>query len=144
MWKFRSITLAASGTVLRRILRLGQSLAEEIELRLSSNVCHGCAGVGGVVASTLVLCLFCFRNFKARGLFCPRICSVFFRLKKIAQPKSWELCFIFLDFLRTSSPGGSLSDSSGGLLWRGEGGARIYRGFCNKDKVVRTSKVTIN
>ena len=34
----------------------------------------------------------------------------------------------------------SLSDRSERLLPRGEGGARIYRGFC---KIVRKSKITV-
>ena len=38
------------------------------------------------------------------------------------------------------SPGGSLSDSSEGLLQRGREGARVYRSFCNKEQVVGTSK----
>ena len=33
----------------------------------------------------------------------------------------------------------SLSDCSEGLLWRGNGGARVYRSFCNKNQVVGTS-----
>ena len=49
--------------------------------------------------------------------------------------------YVLLDGLAEDlSPGGSLSDSSEGPLLRGEGGARIYRSFCNKDRVVRTSK----
>ena len=39
-----------------------------------------------------------------------------------------------------SSPGGSLSYGSEGLFQRGKEGARTYRGFCNKNQVVRTSK----
>ena len=38
------------------------------------------------------------------------------------------------------SLGYSLSESSGGLLGRGEGGTRMHRSFCNKEQVVRTSK----
>ena len=38
------------------------------------------------------------------------------------------------------SPGDSLSDSSEGLLQRGKVGVKIYRGFCNKNQVVGTSK----
>ena len=40
------------------------------------------------------------------------------------------------------SLGGRISDSSEGLVQRGEGGARIYRNFCKKKKnqVVKTSK----
>ena len=37
------------------------------------------------------------------------------------------------------SPGDSLSASEG-LFQRGNGEARIYRSFCNKKQVVRTSK----
>ena len=36
------------------------------------------------------------------------------------------------DFLRTSSPGSSLSDSCEGLLQKGKGGAKIYKHFYNK------------
>ena len=38
------------------------------------------------------------------------------------------------------SLGGSLSDSSEGLLLRGKGGARMHRSFCSEKKVVRASK----
>ena len=38
------------------------------------------------------------------------------------------------------SPGHSISDCSEGPLQRGKGGARIYKSFCNKIQVVRTSK----
>ena len=48
--------------------------------------------------------------------------------------------FYSLDFLRTSSLGGGLSDCSERLLWRGKGGARVYRSFCDKDQVAGTSK----
>ena len=48
--------------------------------------------------------------------------------------------FYLVDFLRTSTPGGSLSDSSEGWFWRGKGGTRIYRSFSNKNQVVGTSK----
>ena len=48
--------------------------------------------------------------------------------------------FYLADFLRTSSPGHSLSDSSEGLLPRGKEGGGIYKGFCNKDQVVGTLK----
>ena len=48
--------------------------------------------------------------------------------------------FYLAEFLRTSSSGGSLSDNSEGLLWRGEEGAQIQRGFCNRDQVVGTSR----
>ena len=37
-------------------------------------------------------------------------------------------------------PRNSLSDSSEEVLWRNEGGIRIYRNVCNKDQVVRTSE----
>ena len=40
--------------------------------------------------------------------------------------------FYSVDFLRTSNQGGSLADSSEGLLQGGQGGTRVYRGFCNK------------
>ena len=39
------------------------------------------------------------------------------------------------------SLGHSISDGSKGLVRSGKGGSRIYMGFCNKDQVVRTSKV---
>ena len=39
------------------------------------------------------------------------------------------------------SPGHGISDSSEGLLQMGKGGVEIYMSFCNKDQVVRTSKV---
>ena len=41
--------------------------------------------------------------------------------------------FYLADLLRSSSPGGILSDSSTGLLPRGKGGTRIHS-FCNKDQ----------
>ena len=59
--------------------------------------------------------------------------------EKKAQPKSWELCFIW----QTSwwcKPGTALSDHSEGPLQRGKGGARVYRSFYNKHQVVGTSK----
>ena len=48
--------------------------------------------------------------------------------------------FYLVNKIEDLSPGCSLSDSSKGLLQRGQGGAGIYRGFHNKDRVVRTSK----
>ena len=48
--------------------------------------------------------------------------------EKKAQPKSWELCFIW----QTSwwcQPGTALSDHSEGALQRGKGEARVYRSF---------------
>ena len=48
--------------------------------------------------------------------------------------------FYLTDFLRTSSPGDSLSGSSQGLLWKDKGESKIYRVFCNKDWVGRISK----
>lgn len=42
------------------------------------------------------------------------------------------------------SPGYHLSDSSDRLPWRGKEVARIYRSVCNKDQVVRASKITAN
>ena len=48
--------------------------------------------------------------------------------------------FYSLDFLRTSSLGGGLSDCSDRLLWRGKAGARVYRSFCDKDQVAGISK----
>ena len=39
----------------------------------------------------------------------------------------------------------SLSDSSEGLLWRGMGGARIYRSFSNNNKKTpEYQKITVN
>ena len=38
------------------------------------------------------------------------------------------------------SQGHGISDSSEGLLQMGKGKVEIYRSFCNKDQVVRTSK----
>ena len=48
--------------------------------------------------------------------------------------------FYSVDKTEDLSPGHSISDSSEGLLQRAKGGARIYRNFCNKDQVVRTSR----
>ena len=48
--------------------------------------------------------------------------------------------FYMVDLLRTSGPGDSISDNSERLLCGGDGGARIFKSFCNKDQVVRTSK----
>ena len=42
--------------------------------------------------------------------------------------------FYSVDFLRTSSPGDSLSDGSEGLLPRVKGGARMYRSFVTKSR----------
>ena len=47
---------------------------------------------------------------------------------------------LFSRFSEDLSPEDSLSDCSEGLLRRGQGGTRIYRGFCNKNQVVGTSK----
>ena len=41
------------------------------------------------------------------------------------------------------SPGGSLSDSSEGLLWRGKGGARIYSSFAKKQKQTKQNKTQV-
>ena len=46
------------------------------------------------------------------------------------------------------SPGHVISDSSEKMLsediFQQKGETRIYRSFCNKDKEVRTSKITVN
>ena len=55
-----------------------------------------------------------------------------------ARPKSCEVMFYSVDKSEDLRPGHSVSDSSEGVLWRGN--PRIYRGFCNKDQVVGTSK----
>lgn len=48
--------------------------------------------------------------------------------------------FYLEDKTEDLSLGHSPSDSSERLLRRDKGGARIYKSFCNKDQVVRTSK----
>lgn len=53
------------------------------------------------------------------------------RVKKNVQPKSCELCFIKGSYGELE-PGHNLSDSSGELLQRGEGGARIYSCFARE------------
>ena len=47
------------------------------------------------------------------------------------------------NYILFGSPEGRLSDSSEGQLLRRKGGARVYRRFCDKDQVVRTSNVTV-
>ena len=59
--------------------------------------------------------------------------------KRKAQPKSWELCFIWQTY-QGLKPGCSLSGSFEGLFWRDKGGVRMYRSFCNKNKVVEKAK----
>ena len=44
------------------------------------------------------------------------------------------------DFPRTPSPEDRISGHSEGRPWRGKAEAKLYRGFCNKDQVVGTSK----
>ena len=61
------------------------------------------------------------------------------RLKKYVQPKIWEL-FYLVDKTKDLSLGHSLSASSEALLQRGNGRARMYGSFCNKNQVVGTSK----
>ena len=51
-----------------------------------------------------------------------------------------ENCVLFGGLAEDLSPGGSLSDGSEALLPRGQGRARVSRGFCNKDQVVGTLK----
>ena len=54
--------------------------------------------------------------------------------------------FYLAELLRSSSPGGILSDSSTGLLPRGKGGTRIFS-FCNKDQGsqnIKKKKITVN
>ena len=62
--------------------------------------------------------------------------------KKKKKSTAWKLRIMFymVDKTEDLSPGCSLSDSSERLLWRGEGEVRIYRSFCNKDEIVKTSK----
>ena len=48
--------------------------------------------------------------------------------------------FYLADETKDLSLGHRISDSSERLVWRGKGGARIYRSFCNKDQVIRTSE----
>ena len=48
--------------------------------------------------------------------------------------------FYLVDKTEDFSPEDSFSDRSVGPLQRGKGGATIYRGFCNKNQAVRTSK----
>ena len=47
-------------------------------------------------------------------------------------------------FLKTSSLGSNLSDSSEGLILVGKGGAGIYKHFCKKDQKVGTSKEKVS
>ena len=48
--------------------------------------------------------------------------------------------FYLADKTEDLSPGHGISDRSEELPQRGQGGARIYRSFCNKGQVVGTSK----
>ena len=48
--------------------------------------------------------------------------------------------FYSADILRTSSLGHSISDNAEKLLWRGKGGDRMYRSFCNKRPGSQTIK----
>ena len=48
--------------------------------------------------------------------------------------------FYLVDKSEDLSPGHSISDNSEGLVQRGKGGARIYRGFCNKRPSSRNIK----
>ena len=49
---------------------------------------------------------------------------------------------IFGGLSEDSSPGGSLSNSSEGLLLRDKGGARIYRSFVIKTRLEEHQKIT--
>ena len=60
--------------------------------------------------------------------------SINWRRKKV-QSKPWKLCFIWQTCWGLKAGRQALRS-----LQRGKGGARIYRGLCNKDHVVRTSK----
>ena len=60
--------------------------------------------------------------------------------KKMHNLKVENYGFLFDGISEDLSLGSSFSDSSEGLLGRDEGGAGIYRSFCNKKQVVRTSK----
>jgi len=51
-----------------------------------------------------------------------------------------ESSVLFGGLSEDSSPGGSLSNSSEGLLCKGKGGAKIYRSFYNKNQIFRASK----
>ena len=51
-----------------------------------------------------------------------------------------ENYILFGRFSEDLSPEDGLSDRSEGVLRRGKEGDRIYRSFCNKNQVVRTSK----
>ena len=51
--------------------------------------------------------------------------------------------FYLADKTEDLSPGRNVFDNSKGLLWRGKGGARIYRSSCNKDHVVETSRLLL-
>lgn len=60
--------------------------------------------------------------------------------KKRKQNLEVENDVLFSGLAEDLSPGGSLSGSSKGLLWRGEWGASIYRNFCNKNQIAATLK----
>ena len=91
-----------------------------------------------------------YRGLQPARLLCPwsspcKIleCVAIFYSRGSSPPRHWTLTFYtfyLVDFLRTSSPGGSLSDSSEAWFWRGREGTRIYRSFSNKNQVVKTSK----
>ena len=59
-------------------------------------------------------------------------------LKKLYSLKVENV--LFGKLFEELSRGGSCSGSSEELLWRGKGGARIYRGSCNENQVVGTVK----
>ena len=76
----------------------------------------------------------------------PLLLSLFLFLSFVKWKKhnlKIENYVLFHGLSEDFGPEDSLSGSSGGLLWKDKGGARIYS-FCNKNQVVRTSKMTIN
>ena len=63
--------------------------------------------------------------------------------KKKAQPKRWELCFIWPKKTQDFRPEDSFSDSSEGLLQTNKGAAKIYRSFATKARYPEHRKFTI-
>ena len=53
------------------------------------------------------------------------------QLKELQNLKV-ENYVLFSGYTEDLSPGDSFSDNCEGLFWRGKGGARIYRSFCEK------------
>ena len=62
------------------------------------------------------------------------------RLKKKCTTYKLRITFYSVDKTEDLSPDAASQDDSEGRLPRGKGRARLYGSFCNKDKVVRTSK----